>query len=100
MEKITGSGWPEQPFGRDAGAVGTGIQLLEGRVHRSQGAIEQHPQLTQGMIRRYPFFQRPVAEHRMLGRVGPSHRFRSRSDNARIIQLTLLNRVFEHPVKG
>lgn len=85
---------PQQPFGRDAGATGTGIQLLEGRVHRRQDAIDQHPQLPQGMIRRYPFFQRPVAEHRMLGRVRPSHRFRSRSGNARIIPSALQGRGF------
>lgn len=36
---------PQQPFGWDAGAPGAGIQLLEGRVHRGQNAIDQHPEL-------------------------------------------------------
>jgi len=85
---------PQQPLRRDTGPSSAGIQRLEGFVHRGQNPIGQHPQLAQGMVRRNPLFQRPVAEHRMLCRVGPSHRFLSRSGNGRIIPPALRGRGF------
>lgn len=79
---------------RETYQPGTEIQMFEGRVHRHENAIDQRPELTLRTVCWDPLFQTPVAEHRRLNHIGPSHRFRYRSGNARIIPLAFQGQGF------
>lgn len=73
MEKCLDEARPQQPPRGGARASCAGIQGFEGLVRHGQNAIDRHPKLPPGPVRRYPLFQRPKADQRVLGRVGPVH---------------------------